>query len=252
MGWFHVLSTLTLFFSLVSTPSMSVYLRIAVQQPTLPASFYGTVLINGENVPTNTTIQAVIKGQAVSSCQALVYEGITVYTMDVPGDAPGTNHIDGGKTGDTITFLVNGFEANETAIWHSGTNKELNLTVQITATPEPTPTQTTPTLAPLNPTPTRSSQDVTLLPPTSTGTRPAPPEITTALPFTPEVGLAAETSIPNTNESFSGIQEPVYKNSELDSVGTSILSLSWFLAAGVFAFTLTGLFWILFRKRNHG
>jgi len=252
MGWFHIISRLSLFFSLVNAPSMSVYIRNTVQQPTLPASFYGTVLINGENVPTNTTIQAVIKGQAVASSQALVYEGITVYTMDVPGDDPGTNRIDGGKTGDTITFLVNGLKANETAIWHSGTNKELNLTVQITATPEPTPTPRTPTLAPLNPTPTRSSQDATRLPPASTGSRPSPTEITTALTFAPEVDQVPESGIPNTNEGFSGLQEPVNMSSEEDPESTFSLSLSWFLAAGVFTFTLTGLYWILFRNQNHG
>lgn len=252
MGWFHILLTITLSFSLIGTPNTAVNGRRAVQQPTLPSSFYGSVLINGENVPTGTTVQAVIMGQIVATCQTLVYEGASVYTIDIPGDDPGTNRIDGGKTGDTITFLVNGLEANETAIWRSGTNIEHNLTVLRTATPVPTPTRKTPTLTPMNPTPTLSIPDVIRPTPTSTGTRSSSSEITTATAFTAAMDANPATGTRNTTEYLPGIHEPLSVNSEEVSMRLFTQPWQWILAAGFLLSTLLGVYWMLFRNRNHG
>jgi len=58
-----------------------------------------------------------------------MYEGASVYTINVPGDDNDTQEIDGGREGEQIFFEVGGLVADQTGTWHSATNVELNLTV---------------------------------------------------------------------------------------------------------------------------
>lgn len=118
--------------------------------PALPSGFYGTVKNNGQNVPEGTPIQVSINGQVVGESPTMMYEGVSVYSIDVKGDDPDTQVIDGGKDGDSIQFIVGGVAANETGVWRSGTNTEQNLTLSSSATLEPPK----PTLTPI-PTQTR-------------------------------------------------------------------------------------------------
>lgn len=96
--------------------------------PTMPSSFYGTVKSNGGNVPVGVQISARINGRIYASSPAMLYDGDTVYSLNVPGDDPGTPTIEGGVPGDTVIFFVSGTQANQTATWQSGTNINLNLT----------------------------------------------------------------------------------------------------------------------------
>ena len=145
MGLKLVLLTIILSLSFINTPVSTAQAKRAIQQPSMPSSFYGTVTLNGENVPAGTTIQAVINGQVVATRQSQVHEGVSVYTIDIPSDDPGSTRMTGGRPGDTITFSVNGLEANETTTWRSGTNNEHHLTVLTPATHEPTTTPRLPT-----------------------------------------------------------------------------------------------------------
>jgi hypothetical protein len=115
--------------------------------PPLPSSFYGEIKANGQNVPEGTLVRALIAGKAYATSTTLIYQGNSVYRMDVAGDEADSSASEGGKEGDTIQFEVGGVIANETGVWHSGTNVNLVLTVTASkplASPLPaTPSKTT-------------------------------------------------------------------------------------------------------------
>ncbi|MEJ5223876.1 MAG: Ig-like domain-containing protein, partial [Anaerolineales bacterium] len=90
--------------------------------PPLPSSFYGPVRLDGALVPADTLISARIGGVEYATTLTTIYLGDSVYAIDIPGDDPDTPGKDGGVTGDVIRFYMNGIEANETALWTSGTN----------------------------------------------------------------------------------------------------------------------------------
>jgi hypothetical protein len=122
-----------------TTPSQAV--------PVLPSSFYGTVQVDGANVEPGTRIKAIIENRVFAGGMTQIYEGSSVYSINIPGDDNDTSEIDGGREGDQITFEVGGLIAEQSGAWHSGTNVELNLTFTsqdqesgtiVIATPSPT------------------------------------------------------------------------------------------------------------------
>jgi len=141
--------------------------------PPLPSSFYGRIQVNADNVPDGTLVRAMIDGQVCARGHTQTYQGHSVYSLDVPGDDPETPVRDGGREGDVIQFEIGGVPADQTGVWHGGTNVELDLSAESTgsltapqATPSPVPTQTpiwsqpspTPTtLAQLSPTPSATN-----------------------------------------------------------------------------------------------
>jgi hypothetical protein len=148
----------------ITTPALAI--------PPLPSSFYGTVKVNDANVPDGTAIQALIGGQVYAEGLTQTYQGNSVYALDVRGDDPDTAVKDGGREGDVIQFKIGGALANQTGVWHTGTNVNLDLTasssVPITTpqdTPSPVPTQTAIEVIQPSPTPTK----VSLASPTPTG-----------------------------------------------------------------------------------
>jgi hypothetical protein len=143
--------------------------------PTLPSSFYGTVKFNNSNVPLGTQVQALINGQVIAEGSTQIYQGGSVYALDVPGDDTDTAAMDGGREGDLIQFKLGGILAAQSGLWHTGTNVQLDLTVSSSAplatpmatlTPVPTqtpiptrqPTRILPTLPPASPTPVNTIQ----------------------------------------------------------------------------------------------
>jgi hypothetical protein len=100
--------------------------------PPLPSSFYGTVRSNGANVPAGTQVTALINGVLYAMSPYLLYNNETVYSLNVPGDDPQTQGIiEGGKSGDTVVFFVAGIQTDQTGLWQSGTNINLDLTVSL-------------------------------------------------------------------------------------------------------------------------
>lgn len=96
--------------------------------PPLPSSFHGVLQVNGENVPAGTEVTAWINGVQYSSVLSLMYEGDSVYAIDVPGDDLSTTEvIEGGVAGDTIIFKIDGVEATQTGTWATGSNVNLDL-----------------------------------------------------------------------------------------------------------------------------
>jgi uncharacterized repeat protein (TIGR02543 family) len=97
--------------------------------PPLPSSFYGTVKLGGANVPAGTTVYAFINGVQYASSPYYVYNGDTVYSLNVPGDDLTTpDIIEGGVSGDTVVFYIGSTKANQTAPWVASTNVNLDLT----------------------------------------------------------------------------------------------------------------------------
>ncbi|HMM99298.1 MAG TPA: InlB B-repeat-containing protein, partial [Anaerolineales bacterium] len=107
---------------------------VARAMPPLPSSFYGTVKLDGANVPTGTVVSARINGVIYAWGTALIYEGDTVYTFDVPGEDTDEPGIQGGVPGDTVVFYIGDYIADQTAPWQGGTLEELNLTASTNRT----------------------------------------------------------------------------------------------------------------------
>ena len=99
-----------------------------VIQPALPASFYGTVTLDGADVPVGTSVSARIKGVQYAETMVILFEDRPFYTIDVPADDPDTTEVEGGRLGDTVVFYVDGWPAKPTAVWQAGTNTALDLT----------------------------------------------------------------------------------------------------------------------------
>ena len=102
--------------------------------PPLPAAFWGAVTLNGENVSAGTPITAWIDNVQVASTEAQIYEGASVYNIDIPADDPCTAGRQGGSDGETVRFKIEDSWARETGVWKSGAVVERNLKVQISLT----------------------------------------------------------------------------------------------------------------------
>ena len=132
--------------------------------PPLPSSSYGTVKVNGANVSDGTVVQALIDGQVYAEGYTQTYQGNSVYSLNVRGDDSETAARDGGREGDAIQFKIGGALANQTAVWHTGANVNLNLTASSSgtistpqATPTSVPTQTAIVIVQSSPVPTQTA-----------------------------------------------------------------------------------------------
>jgi len=105
--------------------------------PTLPHEFWGAVTIDGSAAPAGTTIVAVIGGEScgfLTTTSSGAYGG-TRYA--------GTNLVVSGtedQAGETITFLVDGREAGQTAAFTPDSTTTLDPSVGSAVTPTPTTT----------------------------------------------------------------------------------------------------------------
>ena len=89
--------------------------------PPIPASFTGTVTVNGEPAQDGTVVLAFIDGAEIANAATVNGE----YGIGVPGSA-----------GATITFKIYDTVA-ATATWNSGEFTELDLSVEGVVTPKP-------------------------------------------------------------------------------------------------------------------
>lgn len=105
--------------------------------PQLPSSIYGTVKVDGANVPVGAPISAWIEGvQYAVDLAKLNKGGNTVYSLTVPADDPTTEKIEGGTAGDEIIFHIGDLVAVQTGTWAGGNQVNINLTGTTAATPE--------------------------------------------------------------------------------------------------------------------
>ena len=109
--------------------------------PRLPCEFYGAVTINGVPAPIGTVIIAKIGNEGV---------GLTT-TTKIGEYGTGQNlftQYNFGIGNPTITFFINGVQAQQTAIFNEGDATKLDLTTTGTVTPVPTTVVPTPTTVP--------------------------------------------------------------------------------------------------------
>ena len=259
-----------------------VFHGVVLAVPPLPSSFYGEVTLNNANIAEGTVIEALVNSSVVGESQTLIYQGQSVYTIDVNGDDLSTGQVEGGKEGDVVKFRIGGLLANESAVWHSGVNFELNLTIDTLETPQPPeptktplPTQTpiinptqAPTNTPVNEPTTRPTQAVTQNPVTQatatiqsgqTNTETAIPDanITLEMPTSVAVnevkgqtpGVEAEQiSIPSSSSSTTKKENQIETMLEKDDKKDSFsLELIFVLAFGI----LLVVGYLAIRKMRH-
>ncbi len=164
--------------------------------PSMPSSFYGTVKVNGANVAEGTLIQALIGGQVYAEAYSQMYQGDSVFALDVKGDDSDTAAQDGGREGDAIQFKIGGVLADQTAVWHSGTNVNLNLTASPSgtiSTPQATPTAV----------PTQTA--IVLIQPTSVPPTVSQPLPTSANAVQPSINTVQPSGVPTRSSSSASI-----------------------------------------------
>jgi len=122
----------------------------AQEIPDIPHAFYGSVTINGNPAPDGTEISArVSKGDIISTQNPVT----TINGEYGTGNSPYLLVQGYGIRGATITFYVNGEEAEGTATFSSGAISPMNLSVDIEVPPTTTPPTTTPPTTPPPPPP---------------------------------------------------------------------------------------------------
>lgn len=98
------------------------------QPPPLPSSFYGAVQATRDDLSTGATVSAAVGGEAYAQTNLIYEDDEWFFALDVPADDPTTEAIEGGRPGDTVTFLVND-QPVATAEWQSGANMRVDLVV---------------------------------------------------------------------------------------------------------------------------
>ncbi len=104
----------------------------------MPASYYGGIIRDSVEAPMGTEITIWIDGEEITYSAYLTrVKGIygphisldpEASYLTIPPDNGDTPEKDGGVSGDTIVFKINGFTADQTATWNSGNIEGLNLT----------------------------------------------------------------------------------------------------------------------------
>ena len=96
--------------------------------PPIPSSFWGAVTVNGQSIPAGMIITAGHNGVVYCTAATYLRDGASWYRLNVPGDDPDTPVHDGGVQGEVIEFTIGGLTADQTSVWQSGTNRQLDLT----------------------------------------------------------------------------------------------------------------------------
>ena len=131
MKWIglSVFASVFLILAGLATPTVVSIVRGQVNAlPQLPSSFFGTVTLDGQNVPAGTVVEALVDGVVVGSTDAIIAAGQSQYFIQALGDDPDTPADEGAVEGEIISFTIDGTPAVEQAEWHTGTTEPLNLT----------------------------------------------------------------------------------------------------------------------------
>lgn len=118
----------------------------AAAQPQVPATFYGSVTVDGRPVPDGTEVLAFVDGKdctqrGPSYRGTITIEGVSAYSIAVVHESqvPGC-----GAPGKTVTFTIAGRPARQTAVWQFGP-QHVDLSAGVgDPIPLPTPTPTVP------------------------------------------------------------------------------------------------------------
>ena len=182
----------------------------ATAQPSLPATFYGSVTIDGQPAPTGTDVRGFIgendctqsapgERPAVREGEATAYVIAVVHESQRPGCA---------RAGATVTFTIDGEPAAQTAEWQAGPTR-----VDLSIGPGdiiPLPTATASTDGP---------------PPTSTNL-PSEPSPIPGTPPTDDITLpGTQTPPPSETPGEDGIVSAAGSDEDDSSSGSSVLPI---------------------------
>ncbi len=116
--------------------------------PQIPASYYGSVQVNGANVPAGTEITVWHNGTQYAQGATVIQDGVSGYNVQVNVDDPESGEQEGIPAGTTVIFKIGALDAEQTVTVQPGANEALNLTATGSEPPTPTPTAPTPTPKP--------------------------------------------------------------------------------------------------------
>ncbi len=130
------LFSITLAAFLATLAAMSASPSLAQPPPQIPATFYGSVTVDGDPAPEGTEVRAFIDGKdctQVESGGTILEEGVARYVIAVVHET----QVEGcGTVGAEVVFKVGGVEASPAGTW-SGEPLELDLTVGPLPSPSP-------------------------------------------------------------------------------------------------------------------
>lgn len=95
--------------------------------PEMPFAPWGTVRVNGDPPPEDTTVEAYIDGQLVASMPGGIRG--SWYSLVIPADDPDTPAKDGGVEGDTVVVRVAGTAVLQQLTWSAGDGSLADLSV---------------------------------------------------------------------------------------------------------------------------
>jgi hypothetical protein len=98
-----------------------------------PCRYWGEIFVNSAHPATSKVITAWINGVQYGQATSGSISGQQPwqYLLDVPPDNLTTQPIEGGKTGDTVLFKIEGINATPTATWLMGQYVRVDLNVQM-------------------------------------------------------------------------------------------------------------------------
>lgn len=107
--------------------------------PPMPCTFWGTVTIDGEEAPAGTGVSVWSGGTKWAERVVMAVDTETgtqlLYSVDVPGDDPETEPVDGPPAGGSLQFRVHTARgvviAPQVGVWQEGTATRLDLTVAL-------------------------------------------------------------------------------------------------------------------------
>lgn len=105
--------------------------------PPQPHNFAGYVYNGTSYAPVGVNLTAEIDGTQYAVTTTFDWSGATVYTIDVPGDDGETDIKDGGVSGDTIIFRVDGYYADQIGSWTLGGSTTLDIYYNVSGQPVP-------------------------------------------------------------------------------------------------------------------
>jgi hypothetical protein len=108
--------------------------------PPQPFNPYGTVKLNGQNVEVGTLVGGWCAGTLWDTFPAELAEGETWYSLVMPADDSATTELEGCRSGQTVTFTIDGLPTPQSTVWLAGqtrvdlaTTSGLELTKQVSS-----------------------------------------------------------------------------------------------------------------------
>ena len=98
-----------------------------------PSSYYGTVRIDDTRAASGTVISAWIDHTQYAQTVATLNVDQAIYNLDVPADDPATPLKEGGVANETVQFRIGSTLAQQTGIWFSDTDTNVNLSASPSA-----------------------------------------------------------------------------------------------------------------------